>query len=71
MNKVAALLIIFGSGLAAFGLSGWHATGNPLMGLDGPVDWNFSAGWPLWSQLEMTIGIMLLALGAILRRDSK
>ncbi|MDR3562800.1 MAG: hypothetical protein P4N59_15370 [Negativicutes bacterium] len=66
MKKVAALLIIFGSGLAAFGFSGWQALGNPDFRGGG-----FSAGWPLNSQLEIAVGITLLACGVVLRRDSK
>jgi hypothetical protein len=31
MKKVAALLVIIGSGLAAFGFSGWQAHGSPMM----------------------------------------
>jgi hypothetical protein len=71
MKKLAALLIIFGGGLAAFGFSGWHATGKPMFGLDGPADWDFYAGWPLNSQLEIAVGITLLACGLVLHRDSK
>jgi len=73
MKKLAALLIAFGSGLAAFGFSGWHAAGQTLFTIGGGTgpDWGFSAGWPLYSQLEITVGIMLLAWGVMLRGDSK
>jgi hypothetical protein len=70
MKRWAIVLIVIGSGLAAFGFSGWHAAGNPLIGLEGPADWNFSAGWSLSSQVEITVGIALLAFGITLRRDS-
>lgn len=73
MKKVAALLIIFGSGLAAFGFSGWQAAGRTVFTItvgEGQ-SWEFSAGWPLHSQLEITMGIMLLAWGMMLRNDSK
>jgi hypothetical protein len=69
MKKVAALLIIFGSGLAAFGFSGWQADGHT--GFLVESSWTFAAGWPLHSQIEMTIGITLLAWGVMLRKDSK
>ena len=73
MKKVAALLIIFGSGLAAFGFSGWHAAGNTIFTIvEGEgSSWNFTAGWPLGSQFAMAIGVMLLAWGMMLRKDSK
>lgn len=73
MKKVPALLIIFGSGLTAFGFSGWQAVGKPAFAIAEATgaDWNFSAGWPLGSQLEMAIGFMLLAWGVMLRKDSK
>jgi hypothetical protein len=74
MKKVAALLIIFGSGLAAFGLAGWKAVGTPATRWveDAPrVAWDFSAGWSLGSELEMAAGVMLLVWGVILRKDSK
>lgn len=74
MKKVAALLIILGSGLTAFGFAGWQALGKPafmLPGVEGELGWDFTAGWPLHSQLEITIGITLLACGMMLRGDSK
>jgi hypothetical protein len=73
MKKVASFLIVFGSALAAFGFSGWQATVQPrfmLPGQSGP-DWTFSAGWTQNNQLDIAIGIMLLACGVILRIDSK
>jgi hypothetical protein len=56
MKKVAFLFSIVGSGLAAFGVSGWH-------------DWTYSAGWTLNNQLEITFGVALLVCGLMLRRD--
>jgi hypothetical protein len=63
MKNLAILLILAGSGLAAFGISGWQ--------LYGTVDRYFSAGWPLNSQIEIVIGVASLAYGVILRKDSK
>jgi hypothetical protein len=73
MKKMAALLIILGSGLTAFGFSGWHAAGHPAFMITEATgaNWDFSAGWPLRSQVEITIGITLLTWGAMLRKDSK
>jgi hypothetical protein len=77
MNKLAFVFVVLGSGLAALGFSGWHANGYPgvkLAGMEGVpwyFDWYFSAGWPGNSQLEITIGVMLLVCGLLLRRDSR
>lgn len=72
-EKVGVFLIVFGSGLAAIGISGWQAAGHTVFTMvEGEgQSWEFSAGWLLHSQIEMTIGIMLLAWGVILRKDSK
>jgi hypothetical protein len=73
MKKDSTFLIALGSGLAAFGFSGWRATGHPAFTVTQATgsDWDFSAGWPLHSQLEFTIGIVLLVCGVILRSYSK
>jgi hypothetical protein len=73
MKKMAALIIIFGSGLTAFGFSGWQAVGHPAftIGEATGADWDFSAGWPLRSQIEITVGITLLACGLLLRKELK
>jgi hypothetical protein len=63
MKKWAVFLILIGSGLAAYGISGWQ--------LYGTVDRYFSAGWPLNSQIEIVIGVASLAYGLILNKDSK
>jgi hypothetical protein len=63
MKKVVALLIIFGSGLAAFGFSGWQFFGT--------TDRYFQGGWSNGSRIEMAVGVMLLAWGVMLRRDLK
>jgi hypothetical protein len=68
MKKTASILIVLGSGLAAYGLSGWEADTQSSF-RPGP-DWTLSAGWTLDNQLEITFGIMSLAFGAILRKDS-
>ena len=74
MKKLAFVLVVLGSGLTAFGLSGWEAVGRPGFTIAGApgVAWDFTAGFgSLLSQLEFTLGVMLLACGLLLRRDSK
>ena len=71
MKKLAFALIVLGSGLAALGFSGWQATG-ATNGLLLPAGaWSISAGWSPLNQIEMTVGVMLLVCGLMLRRDSK
>jgi hypothetical protein len=68
MKKLAFILIILGSGLTALGISGWQATGGTRF-LQ-PEGWDISAGWTLLNQIAITVGVMLLACGLLLRRDS-
>jgi len=73
MKKVAALLIVLGSGLAAYGMSGFGgslATQHEILpglqdGLSG------SLGWSDNERAEIVIGVVALAGGLILRKDSK
>jgi hypothetical protein len=74
MKKLAFVLVVAGSGLTAFGLSGWEAVGRPGFTIAGAPGfaWDFTAGFgSLLSQLEFTLGVMLLACGLMLRTDSK
>jgi hypothetical protein len=80
MKKEANFLVVLGSGLAAFGFSGWQATGVPggfvqpgTGDIQGAywVQWTYSAGWTLNNQLEITLGVVLLICGLMLRKDSK
>ena len=72
MNKLAFVFVVLGSGLAAFGLSCWHlATSSLWVAGDSEPTWNVSAGWTATNQLEITIGVMLLVCGLLLRRDSR
>ena len=66
MKKLAFVFVVLGSGLAAFGASGWSS--NVLKSYLG--SYRVSSGWSLGAQLEITIGVMLLACGLLLRRDS-
>jgi hypothetical protein len=69
MKKMANFLIVFGSGLAAFGISGFGGSFSPDLlrypngGLSG------SLGWSLNNQIEIVVGVVSLAFGLILRRD--
>ena len=73
MKKMAALLIIIGSGLAAVGISGlgWRIDAG-LSSFTG--DPNAIVGFHVWSpdeRLEIIVGVLLLTGGLILRKDSK
>jgi len=73
MNKLAFVFVLLGSGLTAFGFSGWQAITQPRFVLAGAdaVNWTLWAGWTLVNQLETTIGVVLLVCGLLLRRDSR
>jgi hypothetical protein len=60
MKQVLATL---GSALTAFGFSGWHAVGHTTFTLseEKGQNWELLAGWPLHSQIEIALGITLLA----------
>ncbi len=68
MKKIANLLIVLGSGLAAFGVSGF---GGSFSSDRLPGTWSGSLGWSLNNQIEIVVGLVSLAYGLILRRDSK
>lgn len=76
MKKLAFVLIVLGSGLTAFALSGWYLATSVLFqlaGADGSMPNSLPdihAGWTPDSQIEITIGVMLLVCGLLLRRDS-
>jgi len=70
MKKLAFIFVVLGSGLAAFGFSGWYLTTSYMFIGESDL-WKISAGWTLNNQLEITIGVGLLVCGLLLRRDSK
>ena len=72
MKKLAFLLVVLGSGLTALGFSGWQATGEAVFTLAGTSwpDWRLWAGWTPLNQIEMTVGVVLLVCGLMLRRGS-
>ena len=71
MKKLAFVLIVLGSGLTALGLSCWQLAVQPsLSGGEGGPSFYYTAGWPAWNQGQITIGVMLLACGLLLRRGS-
>ena len=70
MKKVAVLLILFGSGLAAFGISGFSGglgtnTRSDPAQLEGSLDWSMD------DRVEIVVGVVAIAGGLILRKDSK
>ncbi len=67
-KKLSFVLIILGSGLTALGFSGWQMTGETQF-LQ-PERWDISAGWTPLNQIEMTVGVMLLVCGLMLRKNS-
>ena len=73
MKKVAVLLILFGSGLAAYGLSGFSGSFSPpepgRIGVGDGESGSFE--WSQDSQIEIVVGVVSLAGGLILRKDSK
>ena len=68
VKKLAVFLILFGSGLAAFGISGWGFTLPNFVRSDGLIGWY---EWPMNNRIEIVIGVVSLIYGVILRKDSK
>ena len=79
MKKVAVLLILFGSGLAAFGISGFRGELYPDPQLTDPVrnqspvygSLDGSLGWDLNERIQIAVGVLSLAGGLILRKESE
>ena len=73
MKKVAVLLILLGSGLTAYGISGFSGSFSPpepgRIGVSEGESGEF--GWSQDSQIEIVVGVVSLAGGLILRKDSK
>ena len=73
MKKAAVLLVVLGSGLAAFGISGFGGSSSTqeviLPGAHGGE--SGSVGWSQDNQIEIVIGVMSVVSGVILRKDSK
>jgi len=71
MKKLSFVLVVLGSGLAAFGFSGWQLANNPWLsgGEFGPGAY-YTAGWTLDSRLEITVGVVLLVWGFLLQKHS-
>lgn len=66
MKKIAILMSVGGSGLAAFGLSAFDASIRKFgETLDG------GAGWDLGSRIEITVGVVLFTLGVFLYKESR
>lgn len=73
MKNLAILLILAGSGLAAFGIAGFSGSfSTPDVVLPGmSATASGSLGWSHENQLQIAIGVVALTLGVILRKDSK
>ena len=72
MKKLSFLLVVLGSALAAFGFSGWQAITQTNFSPNSTSMHEFYwAGWPPLSQIEITVGVMLLVCGLLLRRDEQ
>jgi hypothetical protein len=72
MKKIANILIVLGSGLAAYGVSFWQLTTDfkLLPGEEAPRWYDLTAGWSPYNRVEITLGITMLTLGIVLRKDS-
>ena len=68
MKKLAIVLILLGSGLAAYGISGFGFTMSDFVRSDGLIGWY---EWPLNNRIEIVIGVVSLIGGVLLRKDSK
>jgi uncharacterized membrane protein YphA (DoxX/SURF4 family) len=74
MKKIAVLLILFGSGLAAFGISGFSGgldTNTRGAEFGQPAQLEGSLGWDMNDRVEIAVGVLSLIGGLILRKDSK
>ena len=74
MKKIAVLLILFGSGLAAFGISGFSGglnTDTQGFSFGKPAQLEGSLGWDMNDRVEIALGVLSLAGGLILRKDPK
>lgn len=68
MKKLAALLIVLGSGLAAYGISGFGLTMSAFVRSDGLAGWY---EWPIEARVQIVVGVISLVGGLLLRKDSK
>jgi hypothetical protein len=71
MNKLAIILIVIGSGLAAFGFSGFKGVFDGHEVWENMYMYSGSFGWSLNNQIEIVCGVVSLIYGVILRKDSK
>ena len=73
MKKAAAILILFGSGLTAYGVAGFSGEfGTNARGaaFDQPNTLDGSFGWSPTERSEIVTGVVLLASGLLLRKGS-
>ena len=67
MKKLWISMIVLGSGLIAYGFSGFDAdlSSSSFRGLEG------AASWDTIFRIEMTVGAVLLSLGIMLYKESR
>jgi len=73
MKKLAALLIVLGSGLAAYGITGFSGeltTDTRGAAFDMPNKLEGSLDWSMDNRIQIVVGVISLASGLILRKDS-
>ena len=77
MKKLAVLLILFGIGLAVFGLTGFRGELSANLSAqarfnsdDGPYEYSGYFQWPINERLETTFGMISLISGVLLRKNS-
>jgi hypothetical protein len=68
MKKVAAILIICGVGLTAYGLLNFHAWGGPV---GSPLDRGWELGYSIEARLEAAIGMAVLTAGCLLKAAAR
>jgi hypothetical protein len=73
MKKVSLILILFGGGLVAFGVTGFSGEFSPNTrpaAYDQPYEYSGSFGWSMNERMEITFGLISLVSGIILRKNS-
>jgi hypothetical protein len=71
MKPMTILLIVFGSGLAAYGISGFGGSFSLQREILVQDAYSGSVGWSQNNQIEIVIGVVSLIYGVILHKNSK
>jgi len=59
-----------GAALFVYGVSGFHAVAGTSPSLTEGANWDGNAGWPMPERIQMTCGVVLLGIGALICRSS-